>query len=68
MSPKVEGVYRLSPRGMVIVEKYGYGSVMDTLLGLDRDVETLKSVLKPPTYIFRRGEPGVTIDDPAFSG
>ena len=61
MSPKVEGVYRLSPRGMLIVKKYGYGSVMDTLLGMDRDIELLKSLIKPVSYTVRK-------DDPALVG
>ena len=60
MSPKVEGVYRLSPRGMVIVDKYGYGSVMDTLLGMDRDIELLKSLINV-SYTVRK-------DDPALVG
>jgi hypothetical protein len=60
MPPKAEGVYRLSPRGMVIVDKYGYGSVMDTLLGMDRDIELLKSLINV-SYTVRK-------DDPALVG
>lgn len=37
------GVYRLAPKGKEIVDKYHYGSVTQTLVGMDRDIERLKS-------------------------
>jgi hypothetical protein len=57
MPPKVGGVYALSQRGKTVVDKYGYGTVTDTLIGLDRDVELLKSMLVPASnYVVRKDD------------
>lgn len=60
MPPKVGGVYALSQRGKKVVDKYGYGTVTDTLIGMDRDIEMLKSMLVPASnYVVRKGDPAL---------
>lgn len=65
MPPKIEGIYRLSPRGMAIVNKHKHGSVMDTLIGMDREIELLKQLIiatskSTDTIILRKDDPALT--------